>query len=188
VDRYYIDGFLARHAADIRGRVLEIGDRTYTRRFGADRVIRSDVLDVKDNPQATFHGQLPDVPQLPSESFDCVLLPQTLHQIYETGATLRTLHRVLRPGGVLLATFPGITRLDQRGGPGDRWYWSFTSLSARQLFTEVFPAGQVQIEAFGNVLAAVAALHGLAAEELLPEERDHRDPNYELAVAARAVR
>ena len=44
VDRYYIERFLARHASEIVGRVLEIGDDTYTRRFGGSRVSRSDVL------------------------------------------------------------------------------------------------------------------------------------------------
>ena len=34
VDRYYIENFLSRHADDIRGRVLEIGDNHYTRTFG----------------------------------------------------------------------------------------------------------------------------------------------------------
>src|SRR6185312_2075371 len=38
VDRYYIEGFLARHADDIRGRVLEVGDASYTHRFGGSRV------------------------------------------------------------------------------------------------------------------------------------------------------
>jgi len=37
IDRHYIEGFLARHATDVRGRVLEFGDDAYTRRFGADR-------------------------------------------------------------------------------------------------------------------------------------------------------
>ena len=39
VDRFYIAEFLARNSADIRGRVLEIGDRQYTLRFGGHRVI-----------------------------------------------------------------------------------------------------------------------------------------------------
>jgi hypothetical protein len=43
LDRYYIEAFLGRHAADIRGRTLEIGDDTYTLRFGG-RVTQSDVL------------------------------------------------------------------------------------------------------------------------------------------------
>jgi hypothetical protein len=41
IDRYYIAAFLARHAADIHGDVLEIADDTYTRRFGGPRVQRS---------------------------------------------------------------------------------------------------------------------------------------------------
>src|SRR5947207_406343 len=34
VDRYYIERFLERHRADIRGRVLEVRDSRYTDRFG----------------------------------------------------------------------------------------------------------------------------------------------------------
>jgi hypothetical protein len=44
INRYYIEKFLARHAADIRGRVLEVADNAYTRKFGGDRVVTSDVL------------------------------------------------------------------------------------------------------------------------------------------------
>src|SRR5690348_17021256 len=46
VDRYYIEQFLAAHAADIQGRVLEIGHNVYTRKFGAERVTKSDVLHI----------------------------------------------------------------------------------------------------------------------------------------------
>lgn len=46
VDRPYIEAFLERHAADIRGRVLEVGDDSYTRRFGGERVTQRDVLDI----------------------------------------------------------------------------------------------------------------------------------------------
>ena len=38
VNRYYIEGFLARNSDDIRGRVLEVGDDTYARRYGGERV------------------------------------------------------------------------------------------------------------------------------------------------------
>ena len=38
IDRYYVERFLAANAADVRGRVLEIGEDTYTRRFGGGRV------------------------------------------------------------------------------------------------------------------------------------------------------
>ena len=38
IDRYYIEAFLEAHAGDIRGRVLELGDDDYTRRYGRERV------------------------------------------------------------------------------------------------------------------------------------------------------
>src|SRR6185503_9917132 len=45
IDRYYIERFLDRRRGDVRGRVLEIKDDAYTRRYGSG-VERADVLDV----------------------------------------------------------------------------------------------------------------------------------------------
>src|SRR5919106_494225 len=46
IDRYYIEQFLAKHASDVRGHALEIGDNTYTYRYGAGRITNSDILHV----------------------------------------------------------------------------------------------------------------------------------------------
>ena len=46
IDRHYIEAFLLRNAAFIRGHVLEVGDDTYTWRYGGDTVQISDVLHV----------------------------------------------------------------------------------------------------------------------------------------------
>ena len=55
VDRHYIEDFLQRHATDIRGRVVEVAENGYTRRFGGDRVECSDILHVDDsNERATL--------------------------------------------------------------------------------------------------------------------------------------
>jgi SAM-dependent methyltransferase len=170
IDRYYIENFLAKHAEDIRGHVLEIGDDTYTRRFGGDRVARSDVLHVQEgNPKATIVADLTCADSIPSDTFDCIIFTQTLQFIYDVRAAIRHLYRILKPGGVLLATFPGISQISRYDM--DRWgdYWRFTTLSARRLFEEVFPPGNVTVRAYGNVLAAVAFLHGLSAEELRRE-------------------
>jgi hypothetical protein len=91
-------------------------------------------------------------------------------------STIRTLHRILKPSGVLLATFPGISHIDKGYEHGDHWYWAFTTRSARRLFEEVFLAINLKIESHGNALAAVSFLHGLATEELSREEPDYRDP------------
>jgi SAM-dependent methyltransferase len=183
VDRYYIEGFLARHgrpSGDIRGHVLEVGDDEYTRAFGAG-VEKVDVLSYDPTPEAT----VVDGANLPSNTFDCVICTQTLLYVYDIRAAIATLARILKPGRTLLATMPGISRIC----PPD-WsdYWRLTSASARRLFEEGFPGGKVQVEAHGNVLSAAAFLYGLAVEDLRPAELDYRDPAFEVTVAVRAVK
>lgn len=189
IDRYYIERFLARHASDVAGDVLEIGDPAYTKRFGGARVTDSQVLHVEEgNPQATMVGDLSAGERLPAERFDCIICTQTLQYIYDIQAAVRTLHRLLKPGGVVLVSMPGIGQLSRYDM--DRWgeYWRFTTRSAQRLFEERFPGGDVAVDAHGNVLAAIAFLHGLASEELRAEELDVRDPNYEISIVVRAVK
>jgi glycosyltransferase involved in cell wall biosynthesis len=188
IDRYYIEGFLSRHAEDIHGQVIEIGDAAYTRQFGGSRVTTSDVLHVDEaNPAATIIGDLTCADHVPSSTFDCFILTQTLQLIYDIPAALRTVYRILKPGGVVLATVPGISQIsnDQWGAV---WYWSFTSLSAKRLFEEVFPKGSVEVEAHGNVLAATAFLQGVATRELSQEELDRADREYQMLVTIRAMK
>jgi SAM-dependent methyltransferase len=189
IDRYYIEHFLADQAADIRGGVLEIADNSYTTRFGGQRVTRSDVLHVQaGNPKATIVASLVSSEPIPSDAFDCVILTQTLPFIYDLRAAIRTVYRILKPGGVVLATFPGISQISRYDM--DRWgdYWRFTSLSAQRLFEESFPAANVTIQTHGNVLVSSAYLYGIAAEELRQEELEYRDPNYELQITVRAFK
>jgi glycosyltransferase involved in cell wall biosynthesis len=189
VDRYYIERFLQQHAGDIAGRVLEVRDDAYTRKFGGGRVTRADVLHpTHDNPKATIVADLTSAEQIPSDTFDCVVLTQVLPFIPDVHAAVRTLHRILRPGGVVLATMPGISQIVRYDM--DRWgdYWRFTSLSARRAFEAAFPEGEVHVEAFGNVLVATAFLYGLSSRELRPAELEHHDPDYEVLIAVRAVK
>jgi len=188
IDRYYIESFLERHAADVQGRLLEIGDNSYTIRYGGPRVIKSDVLNVKDGiPASTFVGSLESADHLPADAFDCIILTQTLHLIYDFRAALRNVYRILNPGGVLLATVPGISQIDS-GEWAENWYWSFTEQSMNRVFEEDFPGADVTIMANGNVLAAIAFLHGLAVSELRPTELDHKDLQFPVIITIRAVK
>lgn len=188
IDRYYIERFLAQHAADVRGHVMEIGDADYTRRFGGDDVLRSEVLHVTaGNPAATLVGDLTDGDHLPSAAFDCIILTQTLHLIHDVRAALATAVRMLRRGGTLLVTVPGISQID-RGEWHDTWSWAITPQALDRLLRESSTTGEVTVEAHGNVLAATAFLHGLADTELRPEELDVHDPAYPVLVTGRLVR
>jgi len=189
IDRFYIEKFIANHETEIRGHVLEIADDNYTRQFGGDRVVKSDVLHVStEDPKATLVGDLTSADHIPSDTFDCIIITQTLQLIYDVRAALQTIYRILKPGGVVIATFPGISRISRYDA--ERWghYWAFTSLSARRLFCEVFPEGQIQISAYGNVLSAAGFLYGMATEELKEKELEHFDPDYEVIIGVRAVK
>jgi SAM-dependent methyltransferase len=189
IDRYYIERFLARYSDDIRGRILEVGDNLYTLRYGGTRVEKSDILYVDNsNPNATFVGDLADPRTLPLVQFDCIILTQTLHLLFDMRAGLSTLYRALKPGGVLLLTTPGITQTDSTGGWGRTWYWSLTSLSLRRLLEKDFSAHTVHIESHGNVFAAAAFLYGLAVEDVNTSDLDADDPSYPVTIAARAMK
>lgn len=189
VDRYYIERHLDHHARDIRGRVLEVGDNQYTRRFGGRRVTRSDVLDhVAENSNATIIANLTQADHVPSDTFDCIIFTQTLQFIYDLEDAVGTLHRILKPGGILLGTFPAVSQICRYDM--DRWgdYWRFTNASIQRLLGDVFGPENVAVEAHGNVLAAVSFLHGLSADELTAEELRYHDPDYPILITARAVK
>jgi len=188
IGRYYIDRFFAQYTTDITGYVLEIGDDTYTVRNGHD-VIHSDVLHVRPgNPKATIVADLTCSDTLEGETYDCVVMPQTLPFIYDIHAALRHSFRLLKRDGVLLATLSGISQISRYDM--ERWgdYWRFTSASARSLFAEVFPAENLTIQAHGNVLSAIALLEGMASTELKKAELDYSDPDYEVIITVRAVK
>ena len=187
VDRHYIEGFLERHRGDIRGRVLEIKGPLYTNRFGAG-VTSSDVLDLNQaNAAATIHADLAAADAVPSESFDCAIVTQTLQLILDVRAALAELRRMLVPGGVLLATVPTTSRVVSPGPEGVD-YWRFTPSACTALFGSAFGPDNVVVEPHGNLSASVAFLHGLAAEELPKAMLDVYDPNFPLVVGIRAVK
>jgi SAM-dependent methyltransferase len=185
VDRYYVEAFLAAHSGDIRGRALEVGDAFYCRKFGTG-IVQQDVLHVTaDNPEATIVGDLSVPGVLPEGAFDCLVVTQTLHLIYDTHAAVAAMYRALKPGGVLLLTCPGISQVD-RGEWGATWFWSLTRPAAERMFSDAFGADSVVVETRGNVYAAVCFLEGLALEEVDAAKLDVLDAAYPVIVTVRA--
>lgn len=186
LDRYYIEKFLEKHSTDVHGSVLEIGDNSYTLRYGGSRVEKSEVLNVaQGKPLTTIIADLAQADHLPLNQFDCIIIAQTLHLSDDLRSDLKTLHRILKPCGVLLATFPGIThtRLSELPGSG---YGALTSHSAQRLFGEVFQRSNVVVDAYGNALTTSAFLYGFSADELRQEDLEYRDPQYDFLITVRA--
>jgi SAM-dependent methyltransferase len=185
LDRYYIEDFLDRNQSDIRGRVLEIGDNSYTLRFGGDRVDRSDILHIDaSNARATFVGDLAQPEVLPEGVFDCIVFSQTLQFIFDFQGALKTLHKALKPGGVLLLTTCGVSKM-RDAWP---WYWSFTSAALGRLLQNQFGTDAVSVEAHGNVFVATAFLQGVAIEDIDRSYLKVTDESYAIVVAARAIK
>jgi SAM-dependent methyltransferase len=187
IDRYYIERFLASQRSHISGAVLEIGDRSYTEHFG-ENVTSSAVLSAVSGAGVDFVGDLASCPEIPDNSFDCVLLVQTLHYLYDMEAGVAELARILKPGGCVLCTVPGISQVSRYDMVrwGDRW--RLTSLSAAELFATTFDPTRVDVSAFGNALSAVSFLQGVPAERIKSAKLDVREPDYELVVCVIAAK
>lgn len=187
IDRYYIENFLRNYSYNIQGRVLAIGDSSYTQRFGNDRVRKSDVLHIQDNPNATIVGDLTSAPHIESAIFDCFLLVQTLQLIYDLNSAMQTIYRIMKPGGVVLATIPGITPLKDKEW-NEQWYWNFTTLSAQRMFAEKFPQENIKVEVHGNALAATAFLQGLGNREFSRAQLDYLDQSFPVIITVHATK
>ncbi|MDO6391763.1 glycosyltransferase [Pontibacter sp. BT731] len=188
IDRFYIENFLEKEATHIKGRILEIGDNTYSKRYGADRITQSDILHVDNsNEQATFVGDISNAPHLPNNTFDCIILTQTLHLVYNFKEALSTCYRILKPGGTLLLTVPGITPISHDEWE-DTWYWSFTDKALLRVMKELFPRSETEINTYGNVLSATAFLYGMGVNEVPREKLNYHDPHYQVIVTVRSIK
>jgi SAM-dependent methyltransferase len=189
VDRFYIERFLDGHAADVRGRTLEVLDDTYTRRLGGDRVTRADVLDLDpDNAKATIRADLDTGEGVPAGAFDCFIMTQTISITYNFAGALDSAYAALAPGGVLLLTVPGISHQAEPDGELYPDHWRFTWRAIARLLAERFGPEHVEVGAEGTVAACAAFLYGIPAAELDPSLLDPHDPDYEMVIWARAVK
>lgn len=191
IDRFYIERFLASYRESIRGRVAEIQSDEYTTLFGGERVERSDILDINEqNENRTITIDLTQPEAAPEHAFDCIICTQTLFLVYDYTSAARSLFKMLKPGGVLLVTVPGICPIVRGGllaGAGDDW-WRFTARSANKIFADIFGGENVVTHSYGNVLTACAFLHGLVQEELTQAELEYHDPDYEVTIGIKATK
>lgn len=178
VDRYYLHRFLETHRAAITGDVLEIQSPGYTERYGHG-VRRAHTVDIDPRfgpthlvDLARSRGVIPDA------AYDCVLLPNTLSVLREVESCLAHALRIVRPGGVILASASVFVPLV----PDAPDYWRMSKAGWTEILGRAWPDAEIGIEAHGNCLAATAAMLGLAAEELSEDELNVIDPRYPVLI------
>jgi SAM-dependent methyltransferase len=184
VDRMYMERFLERHAGDVRGEALEVMNADYLHRYGGSRITRAHVVDIDpDNPLATIVADLSEPGSLPADSFDVVVLTQTLQLVPDVRAALENVWTSMRPGGVLLVSVPTITPVDRTSRGFDRW--RFTVDGLRTVISQACPGAEIDAEAFGNASAGVAFLMGITMEEMKTRQVETFDPDVAILACAR---
>lgn len=184
IDRYYIEKFLRANGKYIKGTVLEVAEREYTRKFGGDKVEKSLVLSFAPGDNVDIVGDLSTGEGIPENIADCFICTQTFPFIFDIQSAARNAVKMLRPGGRLLVTVSGITQISRYDM--DRWghFWSFTDLSLRKLFEQIPEVESVDVETHGNAKVAACFLYGLAQHELSYEDLEYVDRDYQLNITA----
>jgi len=141
-------------------------------------VTASDTLDISPEFRPTYQCDLARASMVADGSYDCFLLPNTLCFLRELDAALREARRIVRRGGVILATVPGFVPLT----PDVADYWHASAEGWGVVAARVWPDCETAVESYGNCLAAAAAMYGIAAEELTDAELDAQDPRYPVLV------
>jgi len=179
IDRYYIEKFVEEHKELIKGHCVEIHDDAYIKRFGENKVTQSDALDVDEsNKQATIIADLRHMPHVPSDTYDCIVLTQTLGMIDDFESAVRECHRILKPGGWIIVTCTAT-------GPAlypEVSFWRFTEASLKFTFKKLFKPESIKSKTYGNALVAQYMITGLAQEELSREELEYEDVRFPVIV------
>ena len=194
VDRYYIEKFLYSNRHYFKGRILEVAQDWYSSRYAGlnqsleqNPIVETLHIDGSED-EVTIIGDLTKPETLPENRYDCFVCTQTFHVLYEVSKAFEGSYKLLKDGGALLATVPGISQICR--GDMDRWgdYWRFTEKSLELLFQKT-KFSQVEIVPMGNVMASCAFLQGLAVEELPRKELlDVMDNDYQMIIGIRAVK
>ena len=112
VRRHYLDQFLQEFASDIRGHCLEFQNPGYIPRCGGAAVEKLDILHIDDtNHLATSVADLTRPNEIPS-NLECIVCTHVLHIIPEVDTAVSEMHRILKPGGVLLVGVPQVSMCD----------------------------------------------------------------------------
>jgi len=185
IDRYWIESFLEKNKQYIKGHCLEVTDSAYTIRFGEDRVKKMDVLDIDtSNKKATLYGDLRNLKDIPSNSFDTLVMTHVLGIIDDCQSAANECYRILKPGGTLLLTVSSISPTRDM----DLNCWRFSIPAIKYLFGSLFKEKNMDIQGYGNVLAGQCFWVGMSQEELTKKQLDFVDPRFTCLVSLRATK
>jgi len=185
IDRYWIEGYLARHRSDAPGEALESGDTNYIRKYYPNMRHFEAEIERQTKPEGVVCNLDVGAPQLAGR-FDVFVATQVFNFVFDTRAAVGHAAAVLKRGGVMIGSVGGISQISRYDA--DRWghFHSFTEQSWRRYLAEHF--SKVEIEVCGNVDTACAFLNGLCIEEMDPALLDEHDRDYPVSILFKATR
>ncbi len=182
LDRYYIEEFIEKNRSIIRGKVLEIGDDRYSKKYLDNSQIN--VLRGKNNRNYINHeGDLLDFNSLKSiGKFDTLILTNVINFIYEYDIAIKNIAKLITKDGKCLFSVSGLSGLSKFDN--ERWgdYWRFSEKSLYLSLKKHFH--NVEIDYFGNASVAAASILGIVTEDLPESTLKIKDYDYPVIIVA----
>lgn len=182
IDRYYLEHFARDVREQVCGCVVDIGGRpAFWQKLGFARVSRRCVVDIAPQSGVDVVGNAADPLLFEADSVDGVLAFNVLEHCPVPQAVVDAVRRWLRPGGKLFCMVPSVQRVHRM--PSD--YCRLLPAALEVLFRDW---STMRLHVYGNPLTSIAALMGVAAEELDVGELDALHPDYPVATCAVATK
>lgn len=179
VGRFYVDEFIQKNACYVHGRCLEFGENRY--RFFFSRSDLYEVISIYSGPGVDYVCDIHAPTSLPIGVYDAVICTQVFEHLREPLLAAAMIHRLLKPGGVLLLTAPFINNI--HGDPSD--YYRYTPEGLRYVLERTGFTIE-ELEFGGNSLVSTGSLLGMVQEDFTRAELMAKDPAYPYNILIRA--
>lgn len=175
IDRYYLSQFIRQIQDKVRGRVLEVGGVQSNRlsyRFA--RIESFTTLDLEPKVGVDVVGDLNDPCLFEPRRFDTIINFNVLEHVRTPWRSVENMAHWLDEGGHIATMVPSVQRVHLM--PNDYWRMLPAALDAvHSCFRER------ELFVYGNALASVGALMGLAVEDFAPRDLDVLEADFPVA-------
>ena len=146
----FVRDFLLTYLPQMNGNILNIGSGSRTHRDLLVSEAFFVAVDIKAYSDTDIQASVYQLP-FPDETFSAVIATELLEHLKEPRQAISEIHRVLKPGGVLLLTVPFLFRV--HGDPED--YYRYTKQGLEAMVEDCF---QGEVLTCGNRLTVMMDL------------------------------
>ena len=172
IDRYYLNKFIEEIRDDVVGNTLEIGGNRLNRRlYNFMRTTSYRALDLSGGAGVDIIGDAHDSHIVPYNSLDSIIIFNVLEHCERPWVVVENIYNWLKDGGKVFCVVPNAQRVHKT--PKD--FWRPLPDAMDSLFAKFLIRKSIS---YGNPIATVGSMMGIAAEELSSEELDSVNNEY----------